>query len=247
MHNIYTKRYYLSETVGGRASHYRRHNIALSHMKTGSGPNLSIISKVLDLPVKLSHKHIDLCAQLVSNPVVLNLPVPKTEHVIPFSKVAGPEIARDHERATPGCYRIYSPNTPKDFSYIGQTIHLGNRVKDHAKGHNTSTSTFISLLGDKAKVDLYLIPKDLILNGLSLQQFLCVLEQYLFFKFIPTQNKTFVASAGVMQSPETIEKIRKNRGNEIYVYKKVGDDKLDLIHIFGSNSMVGPLLGFNRT
>jgi len=28
---------------------------------------------------------------------------------------------------------------------------------------------------------------------------------------------------------------------------KVGDDKLDLINIFGSNSMVGPLLGFNRT
>lgn len=237
-----TKRNYFS-----RVSHYRRHNIALDHMQAGLSPTLSIISQVLDLPVKVSQYHFDLCVQLVSNPVTLNLPKPNTEHVIPFSLVAGPEIARSSKKARPGCYRIYSPNTPSNLSYIGQTIHLGNRVKDHAKGHNASTAAFVSLLGESAKVDLYLIPQDLELNGLSLQQFMCVLEQYLFFKFRPTQNKTFVATAGVMLRPESIEKIRKERGNVVYVYEKVEWDRLTLLHIFGSNSMIGPLLGFNRS
>jgi len=42
--------------------------------------------------------------------------------------------------------------------YLDQSKHLGLRVKYHAKGHNESTYEYCSNLGNKAKVDLFILP-----------------------------------------------------------------------------------------
>jgi len=46
-----------------------------------------------------------------------------------FSEQVGPE---NSYKKVPGCYYIYSPNHPELGTYVGHSIHLGKRVKDHA-------------------------------------------------------------------------------------------------------------------
>jgi len=83
--------------------------------------------------------------------------------------------------------------------YLDQSKHLGLRVKYHAKGHNESTYEYCSNLGNKAKVDLFILPKsNEIPSGLTLSEFLCTLEQYLIFKYRPKLNKLFTARPGII-------------------------------------------------
>lgn len=160
-------------------------------------------------------------------------------------------------KSVSGCYRIYDSSlVDNQFisnCYIGQSIHIGNRIKIHAKGRNLNTKNFINLLGKQGLVDLYLVPSTTDLKGLKINQFISVLEQYLFFKYKPIYNKSYVATHGVLQSESAIKKIRLLIGEKIFVYKllktpsstKIGE--FSLLHIFDSGSMIGPILGFNRT
>jgi len=134
---------------------------------------MDIMNRVLALPVVITQQHLDLCSQILNAAVTLPLPKPNTAHVSPFANVAGPEIARSPEKAVPGCYMLHGPEAPNR-SYVGQAQHLGNRVKDHAKGHNTNTSAFVSQLGTTGLVDLFIVPKNANLGGLTMIQFLSV-------------------------------------------------------------------------
>jgi hypothetical protein len=84
----------------------------------------------------------------------------------------------------PGCYRLYYKNEIINDCYVGQSIPLGNRVKKHAKGQEISTNYFIKSLDNNGLVDLFIIPKTINLYGLKINQFLCVLEQFLFMNQI---------------------------------------------------------------
>jgi hypothetical protein len=54
-------------------------------------------------------------------------------------------------------------------------------------------------LGDQGKVDLFILPlSNEILSGLTESEFLCVLEQYLIFKYRPKINKLFIARRGII-------------------------------------------------
>jgi len=73
------------------------------------------------------------------------------------------------------------------------------RVKQHIKGNNKNTINFCKSLGISGKVDLYLLPNPtLIPSGISNKEFLCVLEQYLIFKYKPKINKSYVARPGII-------------------------------------------------
>lgn len=105
--------------------------------------------------------------------------------------------------------------------YIGQSKHLGIRVKYQAKGHNKSISQFYSDLGNKIKVDLFILPKNKdIPFGLRLNEFLCTLKQYLIFKYRPKLNKLFIARPGIIWNIEVIRKHRNKVGNKIHIYIK---------------------------
>ena len=51
----------------------------------------NIINKVLFFNEEINQIHIDLCKDIFNNRVTLDLPVPRSKNVIPFSKVAGIE------------------------------------------------------------------------------------------------------------------------------------------------------------
>ena len=76
-------------------------------------------------------------------------------------------------------------------SYIGQSVHMGNRVKDHAGSKDPRTSNFVSNMQGNGVVRLFLLTPEMeasMLGGLTVSQFLCVLEQYLFFLYRPLIN-----------------------------------------------------------
>lgn len=109
----------------------------------------------------------------------MDLPIPHTNKVAVFSKIAGVENLESLKKSgnsIPGCYRIWGLNRPDDLSYIGQAKHLGTRVKQHAKGNNLNTRDFCFELGDSAKVDLFLLSSiNHIPSELSIPKLLCVL------------------------------------------------------------------------
>jgi hypothetical protein len=72
-------------------------------------PGLDIINEVLSLTTLVKQAHIDLCVKLLEKHVTLDLPLPHTDKVIPFSKIAGIEnleSLRKSGKYIPGCYRI---------------------------------------------------------------------------------------------------------------------------------------------
>ena len=54
-------------------------------------------------------------------------------------------------------------------------------------------------MGEQGKVDLFILPPlNEIPLGLTDSEFLCVLEQYLIFKYRPQINKLFIAKSGII-------------------------------------------------
>jgi hypothetical protein len=67
---------------------------------------------------------------------------------------------------------------------------------------------------------LFILPKNKdIPSGLTLNEFLYTLEQYLIFKYRPKLNKLFIARPGIISNIEVIKKHSNKVGNKIYIYK----------------------------
>lgn len=201
----------------------------------------------------ITKSHFDLCRFLVDNSITLDFPWPHTINVAKFSKVAGIENLESLKKSglyVPGYYRIWGLGQPNDLCYIGQSKHLGLRVKYHAKGNNKSTYSFCSNLGNKVKVDLFILPKNKdILNGLTQKEFLCTLEQYLIFKYRPKLNKLFIARPGIIWNREVITKHRYKVGKKVYIYikSKKNENNLDYIYVCDSASYASKILGRERS
>jgi hypothetical protein len=138
---------------------YKHHTLALKFMKELKEPTLKIINELLSLNIQMNKKHFDLYVSLSNNPITLDLPLPHTNKVSNFSKIAGVENLERLKKSgkfIPGCYRIYKDSDLPNICYIGQAMLLGLRVKQHDKGYNKNTSRFCADLGDKGKVDLFI-------------------------------------------------------------------------------------------
>jgi carbonic anhydrase/acetyltransferase-like protein (isoleucine patch superfamily) len=106
--------------------------------------------------------------------VILPLPLPRTEQVLTFTKLAGTEHY-DSNIILAGCYIIRSSNLEYSATtelsnecYIGQTTHLGHRIKVHAKKVDSTTRLFIESLKNQGIVELCIIPEDIIIpSGLT--------------------------------------------------------------------------------
>jgi hypothetical protein len=180
------------------------------HILQGKEADLEILNKIFNLgdkPISITEEHLNLCLKIYNKRTTLALPVPRTKHVIPFTKLVGRESYEEKNKVS-GCYCIkaFFKGCSKVTglrgieSYIGQASHLGHRVKQHAKGIDTTTKSFISSSkGKKLEVDLFIVDKDLKIPGnLTIKQFITILEQYLIIKLKPTINKKLLATPGIM-------------------------------------------------
>ena len=222
-------------------------------MRNNGGPTRSMIQTVLEYD-NVTDEHISLCEEMTSNPIVLSLPVPNTEHVLPFAAVAGPENSKDPAKRTPGCYLI-KPKGDDNMSnsYVGQSVHTGNRVKDHANGKDPRTAKFVESMQGNGEVQLFLLTPEVLSKlpeGLTLTQFLCVLEQYLFFKYRPCINAAFVAKPGIPWTEQAIAQHRAATGEPVYIYRSIESDQaseLELVYTADSMGHVSELFGYERT
>ena len=188
----------------------KREAIVKQEILNNSKPTVSNISAALDLPVGIvTEEVLSICANCST--IELGLPVPNSVNVKPFSEQVGPE---NSTKKVPGCYYIYSPNNPELGTYVGHSIHLGKRVKDHAKGVQSSTGKLVQAAGSNAVVRVYIPDPSLLPSYITMAQFVLILEQYLFFLLKPTINRALIASPGYsnpdMDNSNHIEKVGKN-------------------------------------
>jgi len=88
---------------------YRRHSKALDHIKNLNEPNLRILNEVLCFNSLITESHFNLCKYLADRLITLDLPIPHTNKVSIFSKIAGIENMESLKKSgkyVPGCYRI---------------------------------------------------------------------------------------------------------------------------------------------
>jgi hypothetical protein len=73
--------------------HYKRHRLIVKYIQDGKEPNAEFLVQVLcfNKPSKITKDHLILCADIYDKRITMPLPMPNTEHVSPFTKLAGTE------------------------------------------------------------------------------------------------------------------------------------------------------------
>lgn len=209
------------------------HELVKSHLNAGGGVSIPVLSEVLER--KVTSDQVAACESIFRSGITIPMPFPNTDSARTFTKLAGtihakPEVQR------PGCYYIFSDDT--SLSYVGQTVHLGKRVRTHAYG-TKETQEFITA-SPNAKVTLYFL--DDLITGLDLAQSLTLLEQYLFLVHNPTYNKILVATPGFTLTQQSYDSLITARYHTIYCYTKSGDH-YTLVQTFPSGRKVAEVLG----
>lgn len=227
---------------------YRKHNLIVKFLKDGKEPNKEFLNELLSFPEPslVTDAHLKLCEEIYSSRVVMPIPFPNTEHVVTLRNLVGGE-SYESKVKTAGCYilsgtkKVVSPITKLESleCYLGQSLHLGNRVKSHTKGGNTnSTWQFLNSIRDKGKLELCIVPDNLIPKGLTKTQFVTLLEQYLILKLKPTVNKKLLAKPGIVWTPEVIKNHSDKLSTTVYVYQRESDDMI-LVQVFPTTRSVG--------
>jgi hypothetical protein len=187
--------------------------------------------------------------------IKMPLPLPHTKHVAPFTALVGQE-SYESKLIVAGCYIIKGPNlvvSPvtnliSSECYIGNSTHLGHRVKTHTKGVDSTTREFIKSLVNKGMLELCILTSEIeIPAGLTKNQFITLLEQYLIIKLKPTVNKKLLATPGVMWTPEVVNKFLEKMSQPVYAYHKQDDGKMVMIQIFPSTRAVGMSLDLSKS
>lgn len=230
---------------------YRKHNLIVKFMREGKEPNQEFLNELLSFkPSLITDTHLKLCEMVYSNRLAMPIPFPNTEHVLTLSKLVGGE-SYESKVKTAGCYifsgtnKVVSPITNLDNleCYIGQSLHLGNRVKSHTKGaKSNSTWEFINSIRAKGKLELCIVQDDLIPNDLTKPQFITLLEQYLILKLKPTVNRKLLAMPGIVWTPEVIKKHRDKLCTTVYAYMRESEDMSEdmvLLQVFPTTRSVG--------
>lgn len=213
----------LSGTTGQNSIYWEKHQKVKNYVKTGKTSNVDIMNEVLFETSVVNQKHLDLCANIIENSKKVDLPIAGTPSSAAFTPIGGvnnPYNARSTAPKVSGCYQIIGPDGS---NYVGQAAHLGKRVREHGNGGITSSIKNIENK-EQAKVEVYLLPEIESYHGLTIVEFLSVLELYLFITFKPTINKSYVPTPGFIHNWETIEKIKLVLSKPVYIYKLNGDN-----------------------
>lgn len=234
---------------------YRKHHLIVKFLKEDNKPNKEFLNELLSYPEPslVKDAHLELCAQIYNRRVVMPLPFPRTKHVATFRELVGGESYESKIKFA-GCYIICGTrkvlstitNLETMECYVGQSMHLGNRIKSHTKGVDSTTGKFIETIKDNGKLELCIVSDDLIPQDLTKNQFITLLEQYLILKLKPTVNKKLLAKPGIVWTPEIIKKHRDKLSKTVYAYLKEKDEMI-LVQVFPSTRSVGLSVGKGKS
>ena len=94
---------------------------------------ISFYKALIKSPILLASAEID------NNKKTLYLPIPHSKHVTEFFAVAG---STSKKVGAIGCYGLGTVEDPT--AYIGQSVHIGNRVAQHVRGKVKTTKDFLT-------------------------------------------------------------------------------------------------------
>lgn len=176
--------------------YWKNHDKIVDHISSGKGMCKDLFNDVLFIKPIVTDKHIALCDTLLAQKYVLPLPFIDTPNYLLFQSVFNTRYVSQTIH-TPGCYRIL--DTENGSSYVGQSKSLGARVDDHVNSAKSRyLNSWIIELHSKntGLVEMYRLPTQDRYHGLTLRQFLSVMEMYLFLVHNPSENRSFLALPG---------------------------------------------------
>jgi hypothetical protein len=177
------------------------------HIKAGKGVCKDLINDILFTKPIVTDKLITYCDNLVNDKVVLPIPFRGTPAALAYEDAYSVRYAPDVKKV-PGCYRVFDESTHR--SYVGQSLQVGARLSTHVGLDRTRTpiGDWMSELNyeNRGLVELYLVPIQNNYHGLTLREFLCVMEMYLFLVYKPSENRILVSTPGKMRVPTKVTK-----------------------------------------
>lgn len=217
----------------------KREAVVKKALLNNEAPSISNISKALNLSSTIVTKEVlNLCAAVETK--LFDMPVPHSSYVNIFSK----EVSSENSKIKiPGCYYIFNIDNVNLGTYVGQSINLGKRVKDHAKGTQKSTKDLVK--SDNCKVLIYYIDIIILPPYINLKIFLSILEQYLFFIHKPTKNISIIASAGYSNLSTINQKHIDKVGKFVYVYWFF-NNKYYFLHSYATISSISFAFNISR-
>lgn len=191
------KRHYSTKRSSAPKEYYLRQRKMKNMLLNETFPTVSNMTQILNLPSGTVTKEIiALCEIIYLNGKTYDLPYAGTDAAKEFNSTGGPHTTKNNDLRLQGCYHIYDYSSPLS-GYVGQSTHLGRRVRDHANGHHIATTDFVALNKSSMKITLFILEdKDSL--PCSIRLFITILEQYLFFILRPTVNISLIANPGLV-------------------------------------------------
>ena len=141
---------------------------------------------------------------------------------------------------------VYIISMSDNITYVGQSLRLSTRIKEHLLFKVESTKEELQKLVDTSdgSVQTVIVTKDLqneLINNhdITVASFLDLLEQYIIFHTIPTLNKLYVVRRGGNLNPGRINPL----AHPLYIYKIVEGSPDTLVYSFSSIAGAGLLVG----
>lgn len=191
------KRHYSTKRSSAPEKYYLRQRKMKNMLLNETSPTVNNITEILNLPAGTVTKEImALCKTIYLNGNTYDMPYRGTNAAKEFNSTGGPHTTKSNDVKLAGCYHIYDSSCSLS-GYVGQSIHLGRRVRDHANGHHIATTDFVALNKSSMKVTIFILNDKEKLTG-DIRLFITILEQYLFFVLRPTVNISLIANPGLV-------------------------------------------------
>lgn len=115
--------------------------------------------------MSVTQQALDICMDIIKNSVTHDLPYANTEASKNFTSICGSHATNSNykykSKRVAGCYHLHEDGKIFGTGYIGQSIVLGQRVRNHSNGKNLTTKDYIKSIQSRGKVTLYLLPSNL--------------------------------------------------------------------------------------
>lgn len=186
---------------------------------------VDIMNTALDKNI-VTESLLNLCKNIFDKRETYDLPwSPKIRDAKRFAENNGPVSYGPVK--VPGVYILHVPDIELTHSYVGQSVNLGVRIRNHLHLTSKSTITIIKTLKQtqKGSVETCIINNDTVhllttKHGISINDFLNILEQYVILVTMPSLNTLYlIRDFGVSSPCEGDRALRHTNRQPLYIYR----------------------------